>query len=93
MAKVHRLVLEAFVGTCPPEMETMHLNGCRSDNRLENLKWGTHEENIDGLRTLDVIAIKHGLLLNVTQRQLADYFGVSRGTISDIATGKTWKDV
>ena len=31
---VHRLVLEAFVGPCPEGMETRHLNGKRSDNRL-----------------------------------------------------------
>lgn len=41
----HRLVLEAFVGPCPEGMECRHLNGIRGDNRLENLCWGTHQEN------------------------------------------------
>jgi len=45
MAYVHRLVLEAFVGPCPDGMECRHLNGNPSDNRLENLSWGTHKEN------------------------------------------------
>jgi len=44
---VHRLVLEAFVGPCPEGMECRHLNGVRSDNRIENLAWGTHEENLN----------------------------------------------
>jgi hypothetical protein len=42
---VHRLVLEAFVGPCPENMECRHLNGARSDNRLTNLAWGTKVEN------------------------------------------------
>ena len=43
--KVHRLVLEAFVGPCPPGEEARHLNGIRHDNRLANLAWGTRIEN------------------------------------------------
>lgn len=42
----HRLVLEAFVGPCPDGMECRHLNGNPSDNRVENLAWGTHRENM-----------------------------------------------
>lgn len=44
-AKVHQLVLEAFVGPRPEGMVTRHLNGDPSDNRLTNLAWGTHAEN------------------------------------------------
>lgn len=44
--KVHRLVLETYVGPCPVGMETRHLNGNKQDNRLENLCWGTHQENM-----------------------------------------------
>ncbi|QZE10566.1 hypothetical protein SEA_SCOOBYDOOBYDOO_251 [Mycobacterium phage ScoobyDoobyDoo] len=42
---VHRLVLEAFVGPCPPGMETRHLDDDPSNNRLSNLCWGTRLEN------------------------------------------------
>jgi hypothetical protein len=42
---VHRLVLEAFVGPCPPGQETRHLNDDKNDNRLANLLWGTKSEN------------------------------------------------
>lgn len=44
---VHRLVLEAFVGPCPEGMECRHLNGDRSDNRLENLCWGTPKQQAE----------------------------------------------
>jgi len=42
---VHRLVLESFVGPCPDGMQCRHLNGIKTDNRLENLCWGTPKEN------------------------------------------------
>jgi hypothetical protein len=55
--QAHRLVLEAFVGPCPPGMEACHNNGDPSDNRVTNLRWDTRSNN-----TLD--AVRHG-----TQRQ------------------------
>lgn len=42
---VHALVLETFVGPRQPGMEARHLNDVKSDNRLENLRWGSHAEN------------------------------------------------
>lgn len=45
VASVHRLVLEAFIGKCPDGMECCHNNGIADDNRLENLRWDTHENN------------------------------------------------
>lgn len=42
---VHRLVLNSFVGPCPPGMEVCHNNGCRTDNRLENLRYDSPTNN------------------------------------------------
>lgn len=44
-AFVHRLVLEAFVGPCPPQMQGCHENGCRTDNWIANLRWDTPSAN------------------------------------------------
>lgn len=50
---IHRLVLAAFVGPCPPEMEACHNDGNPSNNRLSNLRWGSRESNWEDRR-------KHG---------------------------------
>lgn len=42
---VHRLVAEAYLGPCPNGMEVRHLNGNTLDNRVENLTYGTPQEN------------------------------------------------
>lgn len=48
---LHRIVLEAFVGDCPPNHECRHLDGIRSNCSLTNLTWGTKSQNaIDRIR-------------------------------------------
>lgn len=48
---VHDLLLKAFVGPCPSGHECCHNNGNPGDNRLENLRWDTRQENVlDQLR-------------------------------------------
>ena len=41
-----RIVLEAFVGPCPEGHECDHKNRERDDDRLVNLRWVTHSENM-----------------------------------------------
>lgn len=45
VVKVHHLVLEAFVGPCPPGHECNHKDGKRSHNQLGNLEWVTPLSN------------------------------------------------
>ena len=61
--RIHKLVLETFVGPCPKGMECRHLNGIKTDNRLCNLQYGTKKEN-QGDRILhktDNKGSKHGM--------------------------------
>lgn len=44
-AAVHRLVLTAFVGPCPPGMEACHGDADRRNNHLSNLRWDTKSAN------------------------------------------------
>lgn len=44
---VRRLVVEAFLGPKPfDKAEIRHINDVKTDNRIENLRWGTRSENI-----------------------------------------------
>jgi hypothetical protein len=45
MHDVHRLVLTAFVGPQQKTQVVRHLNDDPLDNWLDNLAYGTHEEN------------------------------------------------
>lgn len=45
-ACIHSLLMEVFVGPRPPGMEVRHLDGNPLNNRLDNLCYGTHAENM-----------------------------------------------
>ena len=42
---IHRLLLLAFVGQCPPGMEACHDDGIRHHCTLDNLRWDTTSNN------------------------------------------------
>lgn len=44
---VHRLVAGTFIGPCPDGQETLHKVPNPSNNRLSNLKYGTHKRNME----------------------------------------------
>ena len=42
---VHRLVAEVFIPRIEGKEFVDHINGIRDDNRIDNLRWCTHQEN------------------------------------------------
>jgi hypothetical protein len=106
-ALVHRLVLSAFAGPCPSGMEGCHDDGVRTNNRLENLRWDTHMANVaDATRHgTQVRGERHGRTKlteaqaleirysDESQRVVAERFGVSQQSVSDIRTGKRWAHI
>lgn len=104
--KIHRLVLEAFVGDSGG-LHSRHLDGNRENNNLDNLKWGTRKENeADKVRHgTNNLGERHGnsklcdldvwLIRNIDAKHklLAEFFGISRANVSVIKAGKTWTHV
>lgn len=45
MRRIHQLVLETFVGDCPPGMQACHNDDDPANNRLANLRWDTPKGN------------------------------------------------
>lgn len=61
--RINRLVLIAFYGD-QPELQACHVNGVRTDNRLENLRWGTAQQNHDD-------RLRHGTVMKGEQMPAA----------------------
>lgn len=100
--RAHRCVASIFCDNDDPENKTVvdHINNDKTDNRAENLRWCTIQENTqyaveDGLRTY----VRKGWLVAVnletmegqvykTQKDAADALNIKSKQISSVLNGK-----
>ena len=101
---VHTAVAEAFHGPRPPGLEVRHRNGDKSNNRADNILWGTRSQN-----AMD--RVEHGTMLRGESHpnkkltddavrlirssqqsavQLASDLGVNHTTVARARRGETW---
>jgi hypothetical protein len=102
--KIHRLVLVTFGDQQPPNTTVDHINRDRLDNRIENLRWATQEEQTlntkpsygenhhsNKLTEAQVLEILEKIKAQTqTQASIAREYGVKGCTISNIKAGRKW---
>jgi hypothetical protein len=105
-SQAHRLICAAFHGPAPEKAECCHANDIRTDNRAENLSWGTRQSNAKEMAVRDRIKGERHPRAQVTAFQafmiqqsphtrgngpvLAKALGVSHAVISGIWSGRNW---
>lgn len=105
---VHRLVCAAFNGPASEEnWLCRHLDGDHQNNRPQNLRWGSSQQNHDdmtlhgtramgessGVSKLTELQVREIKMSNLSLNALAFKFGVSDSTIADIRKERTWNHI
>ena len=77
---IHRLIAKAFIPNPNNYTQIDHINGIRTDNRIENLKWSTYTMNnnnpitkirqaignrTDKSKSAEIVCIKDGSVFNI----------------------------
>lgn len=105
--QVHTLVLTAFDRPCPAGYECLHFDNDYTNNRIGNIKWGTHRENMrdkarhgtqargenhhSSVLTEDDVRAIRGD--KRPSREVAKDYRVSQVCVVFIRNRKTWKHV
>lgn len=91
--KMHRLLAEMFILNPDNKPQINHINGIKSDNRIENLEWCTLQENINHyyekllinrnkVLTEDQLKEIKNLHGKISNRKIAKIYNVSHDTIN-----------
>ena len=77
---VHRLVAKYFIPNPENKPQVNHINGIKTDNRVENLEWNTPKENI-----------KHAVVNNLFNNSNAHIKNMKK--IKDTSTGQVYNSI
>lgn len=106
---VHRLVAQAFIPNPDNKPQVNHINGDKTDNRVENLEWVTASENRKHAYSTGLQKCGEGIYNakltneqvlyirnnpdNLNVKRLAEKFGVGNYIISMVQLGKNYRSV
>lgn len=101
--RVARLICEAFNGPPPDGAFCLHLDEDATNNRAENLMWGTQKENLAAPGFRAYLKRRGAPAAKITEEQarrikyghgscagLAREYGISAATVSNIRAGRSW---
>ena len=102
--KVHRLVLQTFIGSAPDGYQADHVDGNKQNNKLSNLEWVTPLENFRRAQRLGLrgkarrfqngeIWLIRRLLKRCTEAFVGKMFKVNQSCIHRIKTREAYADV
>ena len=88
---VHRLVAITFIPNVKGEPEVNHIDGVRDNNRVENLEWVSHQENVEKgtVRKKIRVYTKTGELVGcfVSIKDACETFGLIESNVSSCLHG------
>ena len=96
---VHRMVAETWIDNPNRYRDVNHINGDKSDNRVENLEWVTHSQNMyhafrtglkkpsGGLKATPIRIVETGEIFESVS-ECARRLGVSQPAISNCLAGR-----
>ena len=92
---VHRIVASAYIPNNDYSLEVNHINGIKTDNKVENLEWCTHMQNQLHAYSTGLMRDKRKVLLDKSTgiyynsiREAAELLGYNKGTLKDYMSGK-----
>jgi hypothetical protein len=99
--RVHHMVLITFVGPRPEGMVCCHANDIPDDNRVENLRWDTPQNNVNERQERGYQPNPKLSRESVTQiradtrsiKAIARAYGIDRKTVRQVKSGVLWKHV